>query len=186
MEAVSQNARGQRPAPPANEKPPVQEDSTFVIGPEDVLMINVWHEPELTNKVTVRPDGKIGLPLMNEIQAAGLTPKKLQEVITKGLVEFVNSPQVSVIVAEIHSQVVFVSGAVGRAGPYPVGGPMTVMELLIRAGGPTEFAKTQDIQILRKEGTTLKRFKFNYKEFLEGRDDKQNIQLRSGDMVIVP
>jgi polysaccharide export outer membrane protein len=159
----------------------------FVIGPEDVLSVMVWHEPELTNnRVTVRPDGKIGLPLLNDVQASNLTPQQLQEQITEGLKLFIANPQVSVIVQEIHSQIVFITGAIGKAGAYPLGRPMTVMELVVRAGGPSEFAKAEEIQILRKEAGKLRRFRFNYKQFAEGKDYKQDISLRNGDMVIVP
>ena len=158
----------------------------FTIGPEDILQITVWHEPDLTNRVTVRPDGKIGIPLLNDIQAGGLTPKQLQEQITEGLKLFVSGPQVSVVVQEIHSQIVYVTGAVTRAGSYPLGHPMTVMELLVHAGGLAEFAKSEDIQILRREAGKLRRFRFNYKQFIEGRNYQQDVFLRTGDMIIVP
>jgi polysaccharide export outer membrane protein len=158
----------------------------FIIGPEDALSIFVWHEPELTNKVTVRPDGKIGIPLLNDVQASGLTPKQLQENITEGLKKFVTGPQVSVVVQEIRSQNVYVTGAITRPGAYTLGGPMTIMELLVRAGGIAEFAKAEEIQILRKDGDKPRRFRFNYKTFSDGKDYQQNIQLQNGDMVIVP
>src|SRR5713226_8238813 len=159
----------------------------FVIGPEDILSIFVWHEPDLTNKVTVRPDGKIGLPLLNDVQASGLTPKRLQENITESLKRFLTTgPQVSVVVQEIRSQVIYITGAVAKTGVYPLGGPTTVMEALVRAGGIAEFAKAEEIQILRKSGDKPRRFRFNYKTFSDGKDYQQNIQLRNGDMVIVP
>jgi polysaccharide biosynthesis/export protein len=169
---------------PADKQPEMEGD--FVIGPEDVLSIVVWREPDLTGKAVVRPDGKIGLPLLNDVQASGRTPKQLQEQITEGLKVFVSEPSVSVIVQEIHSQVVFITGAVGKSGAYPLGRPMTVMELLIRAGGLAEFAKGDDIQILRKEANQLHRFHFNYKQFAEGKSNQQDFPLRNGDMVIVP
>jgi polysaccharide biosynthesis/export protein len=158
----------------------------FTIGPEDVLSITVWHEPDLTNRVTVRPDGKIGIPLLNDIQAGGLTPKQLQQDITEGLRKFVSGPQVSVIVQEIHSQIVYITGSIARPGAYPLGHPMTVMEFLVQAGGLSEFAKAEDIQVLRKESGKLRRFRFNYKQFAEGRNYQQDIFLRTGDMIIVP
>src|SRR6266481_6300389 len=151
-----------------------QEESNdseeFVIGPEDVLSIFVWHEPELTNKVTVRPDGKIGIPLLSDVQASGLTTKQLQENITEGLNKFVTGPQVSVVVQEIHSQFVYVTGSVIKPGVLALGGPMTVMEALIRVGGIAEFAKAEDIKILSKSGDKPRRFRFNYKTFAEGKD----------------
>jgi len=158
----------------------------YIIGPEDVLSIAVSHEPDLTNKVTVRPDGKIGVTLLNDVQASGLTPKQLQERITEGLKQFVTVPQVSVIVQEIHSPIVFATGAVGKPGVYQLGRPTSVMELLVRAGGLSEFAKADDIQVLRKESGKIYRFRFNYKQFVDGSNYAQDIPLRSGDMVIVP
>jgi polysaccharide biosynthesis/export protein len=158
----------------------------YIIGPEDVLSIAVAHEPDLTNKVTVRPDGKIGVGLLNDVQASGLTPKQLQERITDGLKQFVTVPQVSVIVQEIRSPIVFATGAVSRPGVYQLGRPTSVMELLIRAGGLSEFAKADDIQVLRKEAGKTYRFRFNYKQFVDGSNYAQDIPLRSGDMVIVP
>ncbi len=163
-----------------------QEDpADFVIGPEDVLSIMVWHEPDLTTKATVRPDGKIGLPLLNDVQASGRTPKQLQEEITVGLKKFMADPAVSVVVQEIHSQMVFITGAVAKPGAYPLGRPMTIMELLIRAGGLAEFAKSEDVQVLRKEANKLHRLRFNYKQFAEGKNYQQDIPLKSGAMVIV-
>jgi polysaccharide biosynthesis/export protein len=162
------------------------EPDEYVIGPEDVLSIVVWDEMEFTNKVIVRPDGKIGIPLLNDVHAGGLTPRQLQEALTKALERFVAGPRVSVIVEEIRSHVVYVTGAVARSGVIPLGGPMTIMELLIRAGGLSEFAKAEEIQILRKEGDKLRRYRFNYKTFIEGKDYQQNIRIRNGDMVIVP
>ena len=158
----------------------------FTIGPEDVLSITVWHEPDLTNKATVRPDGKIGIPLLNDIQASGLTPKQLQEQITEDLKKFLSEPQVSIVVQEIHSQIVYITGAIARPGAYPLGRPLTVMELLVRAGGLADFAKSEEIQIVRKVGNKLNRFRFNYKQFAEGKNYQQDIRLRTGDMVIVP
>src|SRR5204863_9078202 len=169
--------------PSATVQPEAPAD--FVIGPEDDLSIVVWHEPDLTNKATVRPDGKIGIPLLNDIQASGLTPKQLQEQITEDLKKFLSEPQVSIVVQEIHSQIVYITGAIARPGAYPLGRPLTVMELLVRAGGLADFAKSEEIQIVRKEGNKLNRFRFNYKQFAEGKNYQQDIRLRTGDMVIV-
>ena len=181
MPAFAQN--GSRLTTPA--APAVPE---YIIGPEDVLEINVWHEADLTRRATVRPDGKIGLPLLNEIQAAGLTPKQLQESISEGIKKFISSgPSVAVIVSEIKSHVAYVTGAVGKPGPYVLGSPVTIVELLIRAGGLAEFAKAEEIQILRKEGNNeTRRLRFNYKHFMEGRDYQQNIPIRTGDIIFVP
>jgi polysaccharide biosynthesis/export protein len=169
----------------ARDKTPLSELEGYIIGPEDVLSVNVWKEQELTTRVSVRPDGKIGLPLLNDVQASGFTPKQLQENLTRDLRLFVNNPQVSVIVLEIRSQNVYIIGGISKPGVYPLAGPMTIMELLVRAGGLAEFAKGEDIQILRTENSKQQQYRFNYKRFLGGKDYKQNIRLRSGDMVIV-
>jgi polysaccharide biosynthesis/export protein len=179
------SAQTTRPASPGDIESSQVTDE-YIIGPEDVLMINVWMEPEITSRVVVRPDGKIGLSLLNEVEASGLTPRQLQERITQGLREFVSGPTVSVIVQEIRSNRVFITGAVGRSGEYVLGAPTNVMQLLVRAGGLTEFAKSEEITIVRVEGNRTRRLRFNYKQFIEGRDFQQNIQLQRGDMIIVP
>ena len=188
-QAVSRNSLIAADGQPKDGRLPdtqVEPSQEFIIGPEDVLSITVWHEPDLTNRVTVRPDGKIGIPLLNDVQAGGLAPKQLQEQITEGLKLFVSGPQVSVVVQEIHSQIVYVTGAIARPGAYPLGHPMTVMQLLVHAGGLSKFAKSEEIQILRREAGKLRRFRFNYKQFAEGRNYQQDIFLRTGDMIIVP
>ena len=192
--ATPQGSVGSKLPQPANlsqgprlPEPSYEAADSFIIGPEDVLAVNVWREPELSiAKIAVRPDGKIGMPLLNEIQASGLTPKQLQEDITEGLKKFVANPNVSVIVVEVRSQVVHILGYVGKPGAYMLGGPLTIVELLARAGGLIEFAKSEDIQVVRKEKGKSIRFLFNYKKFIEGTNFDRNIQLRSGDVVTVP
>jgi len=168
---------------PAATNPTVTED--FVIGPEDVLSIAVWREPDLATKAVVRPDGKIGVTLLGDVQASGLTTGQLKENIAKGLTRYVAEPEVSVVVAEIHSQTVHLIGAVGRPGAYSLGGPLTIMELLARAGGIAEGAKSEDIAIVRTVGKTTQRIPFNYKAFIEGRDLMHNILLKNGDVIVV-
>jgi polysaccharide biosynthesis/export protein len=169
---------------PANSTSSVAED--FVIGPEDVLEINVWKEPDLTRKVTVGADGRISIPLLNEIQAGGLTRKQLKDRITEGLARFVEDPLVTIIVLEVHSQVVSILGAVARPGAYPLGASLTVVDLLALAGGFREFAKTVGVVIVRQEKDVTRRFPFNWKTYVGGRDFQQNIVLKNGDKVIVP
>jgi polysaccharide biosynthesis/export protein len=178
--AVSQDIS--TPAPPE----PAAEVEDFVIGAQDVLSINVWREPELSVTVTVRPDGKIGMPLLNDVAASGLTPKMLQENIAQRLERFVTGPHVTVIVVEIHSQFVHVLGSVARPGVYALGGPLTVVELLARAGGLSDGARARDILIVRERGGKIRRFRFDYSSFAEGKNLQQNIQLRSGDDIIIP
>ncbi|MGB7621365.1 MAG: TonB family protein [Terriglobia bacterium] len=163
-----------------------RRDPEFIIGPEDGLSINVWREPELSTSVVVRPDGKITLPLIDEIQASGLTAKQLQDQINVRLKDFVVSPVVTVMVKEIRSQEVTVMGEVNRTGVYPFGSPMTVVELIGRAGGFKEFAKSSKIRILRQEDGRQIQFSFNYKDYIKGKNPGQNIVLKNGDAVIVP
>jgi polysaccharide export outer membrane protein len=158
----------------------------YIIGPEDVLSVSVWREPELTAKVVVRPDGKIDLPLVNDIRASGLTTKQLRESITESIRRFVPDPTVSVLLVEIHSHTVTIVGSVPKPGIYPIGGPMTVMELVARAGGFQDFAKTKDVQIVRQVGTKAYRWFFNYKDYTAGRHYEQNMSLQNGDVVVVP
>ena len=166
---------------------PSTANADFVIGREDVLSINIWGEPEISSpKVVVRPDGKISLPLVNEIEATGLTTKQLQDRIREGLKEYLEAPVVNVAVTEIHSQTVYILGEVGKPGAYPLGSPTTVLELIAKAGSFSELARTKKIVITRNEGSRQVQLYFNYKDFLEGRNLQQNIPLKNGDIVIVP
>jgi polysaccharide export outer membrane protein len=159
----------------------------YVIGSEDVLAVSVWKEPELSVKeLVVRPDGKISLPLVNDIQANGLTPKELQTRIADKLKEFVDSPNVTVTVIKTLSHTVSVVGQVSKPGMYTIGSPTTVLDVLARCGGLTEFAKTKDITIIRNENGKIQQFPFNYKNVIKGKDLQQNILLKNGDKVLVP
>jgi polysaccharide biosynthesis/export protein len=159
----------------------------YVIGLEDILSVNIWKEPDLSLKeVVVRPDGKISLPLINDIRAGGLTLKQLQDEITGKLKEFVASPMVSVSVLKVVSQSVTVAGQVNRPGSYPLGSPITVVEILARAGGLTEFAKAKSITVLRVENGQTLQFPVNYKDVIKGKNLKQNIKLKKGDVILVP
>jgi len=161
-------------------------DPNYLIGPQDVLEIDVWQEAELTKTVPVRPDGKISLPLVNDLQAAGLTPTQLGEELTKRLKKFVTDPQVTVIVAAINSQRVYILGEAGRPGAYPLLPGMTVLQALSSAGGFTIFADLKKIYVLRKEGGKQEKLPFNYKEVIKGKNPEQNIELKAGDQIVVP
>ena len=164
----------------------LSESEDFVIGPEDVLEIKVWREPDFSTKAVVRPDGKIGVSLLGDIQASGLTTRQLKGAIAAKLSRLMEQPEVSVVVVEIHSQLVHLIGSVGRPGAYALGGPLTVVELLARAGGLTQAAKSEDIAIVRKKaGGEAERIPFNYKAFIEGRNLERNILLKNGDVVVV-
>jgi polysaccharide export outer membrane protein len=156
----------------------------FFIGPEDILDIQVWKNPELSRTVPVRPDGKVSLPLVNDIQAAGLTPTDLRDQLTTRLSEYLPSPEVAVIVREVHSVKVAVVGAVKIPGRYEIKSPTTVLELLAQAQGLTEFASRDRIVVLRQSGGTTTRIPFNYRKAGEGSDD--NFFVRSGDIIVVP
>lgn len=159
----------------------------YVIGLEDILSINVWKEPELSVKeVVVRPDGKISVPLIGDIQASDLTPMQLQERITDRMKEYVAAPSVTVVVLRIGSRSVSIVGQVAKPGIYYLGSPMTVLELLARAGGIGPDAKEKKIAIVRNEGGKSVSYRFNYKEVSKGRKLEQNIELKNGDTVIVP
>jgi len=158
------------------------DPKSYVIGPEDTLLIRVWREPDLSGQVMVRPDGKISLQLLNELQAAGLTPEQLTQKISDGLLKYMTRPEVSVAVQEVHSKKYFIIGEVQKPGSYPLTIPTTVLEALVNAGGFRDFANTKKIIIMR--GT--KRFTFNYKDVTKGKHMEQNIMLESGDQIIVP
>jgi len=161
-------------------------DSTYVIGPADVLDVMVWKEPDISRSIPVRPDGKISLPLLNDVQAAGLEPMQLQAVITEGLRKFISGPQVTVVVMQINSRRVYVVGEVARPGAFPMLPNMTVLQALSTAGGFSQFAKLSAIYVLRTENGQQVTLPFNYKEVVRGGRPEQNITLKPGDTVVVP
>lgn len=161
-------------------------DPAYMIGPEDVLDINVWKEPDMTRTVPVRPDGKISLPLINDVQAAGSTPQQLAATVTEKLRKYVQEPQVTVIVTAINSQRIFVVGEVLRAGAFPLIPGMTVLQALSSAGGFTTFADVKKIHVMRLVNGKQVELPFNYREVLKGDNQDQNIKLQPGDTVIVP
>jgi polysaccharide export outer membrane protein len=172
-----------QPADPAAAELP--ED--YVIGLEDILSVNVWKEPELSVKeVVVRPDGKISVPLVGDIQASGLTPMQLQERITERMKEYVAAPSVTIVVLRVGSRSVSIVGQVAKPGIYYLGAPMTVLELLARAGGIGPDAEEKKIAIVRTEGGKTVSYRFNYKDVSKGKHLEQNIELKNGDTVIVP
>ncbi len=161
-------------------------DPNYVIGGQDVLNVSVWKEAELTQTVPVRPDGKISLPLLNDVQAAGLTPTQLAENLTESLKKFVTNPQVTVIVTQINSQRIYILGEVNRAGAYPLLPNMTILQGLSSAGGFTQFANTKKIYMFRVENGKQVKFPFNYKDVVNGKAQDENVVLRAGDTIVVP
>jgi polysaccharide biosynthesis/export protein len=161
-------------------------DPNYRIGSQDVLDISVWKEPDVSRVVPVRPDGKISLPLLNDVQAAGLTPSQLAAAITESLKKYVTSPQVTVIVTTMNSQRVFILGEVTRPGAFPMLPGMTVMQALSSAGGFTPFAKMKSIYVLREESGKKVKYPFNYKQAIAGKNTEQDIVLQAGDTIVVP
>lgn len=174
---ISSASDAPKPAIPANAP-------GFVIGSQDVLSINVWKEPDLSSNVPVRPDGKISLPLLNDIQAAGLTPMQLADSISEKLKKFISAPQVSVVVTAVNSQRIYILGEVGRPGAMPLLGEMTILQAISNAGGLSPFANAKGIYVLRTENGTQQRFAFNYKQAIRGAT--QDIALKAGDTIVVP
>lgn len=163
---------------------PATEDSRYLIGPEDKLDIHVWKEPDFTRVVPVRPDGKISLPLLQDIQAAGLTPSQLGGTISERLKKFITDPQVTVIVIEINSRRVFVIGEVMRPGAYPLMPGMTVLQALSSAGGFSMYANTKKIYVTRLENGKQVKFPFNYRAVLDG--ETEVMALHPGDTIVIP
>jgi polysaccharide biosynthesis/export protein len=166
--------------------PVVTVPAEYIIGTDDVMSVVFWRDKELSADVTVRPDGKISLPLINEIQAAGLTPAQLKDRITDAAKQYVEDPTVTVEVKAINSRKVFITGEVRKPGPYPITGSMSVLQLLSIAGGLGDYAKSEKISIVRTEGGKQVAFKFNYKQVLNSEKLAQNIELKPGDTVVVP
>src|ERR1700730_7359453 len=187
------DASPKKPAQPAvpamsstDAKKPATADPNYVLGAQDVLDISVWKEPEVSRTVPVRPDGKISLPLLNDVQAAGLTPAQLAAQLTESLKKFVANPQVTVIVTIINSQRVYIMGEVLRAGAYPLLPGMTVLQALSSGGGFTPYANLKKIYLLRQENGKQVKHPFNYKEVIGGKNPDQNITLKAGDTIVVP
>jgi len=173
------------PAAPANLPQP--HDDSFIIGNDDVLAISVWKEPDVSRSVPVRSDGKISLPLMGEVQAAGQTPLKLEQDIAHRLTSYISEPQVTVIVQQINSQKFNILGQVTKPGTYPLLNNATVLDAIAIAGGFRDFAKQKSIYVLRQNvDGTQNRFTFNYKEVIKGQNLAQNLKLQPRDTVVVP
>jgi polysaccharide export outer membrane protein len=157
-----------------------------VIGPEDQLSIVFWRDKDMSADVVVRPDGKISLPLLNDVQASGLTPEQLRQKITEQAQRFIEDPNASVVVRQINSRKVFITGEVAKPGTYPLAGPTTVLQLIATAGGVNEYAHSDRVVVLRNDVGRQVSFKFNYKDVIEQKNPQQNIQLHAGDTVVVP
>ena len=167
---------------PATQPPGQTVPSDYRIGTEDVIGVLFWREMEMSGDVSVRPDGMITLPLLGDVRAVGLTTDQLKDVLQKNAAKFLTDANVTVVVRQINSRKIFVTGQVEQSGAYPLIGPRTVLQAIAMAGGVSEYAKTEEILIIRGSQT----FRFNYKDVLRGRKLEQNIQLQPGDQILVP
>jgi polysaccharide biosynthesis/export protein len=162
------------------------QDPSYIIGAEDVLNVNVWKEADISRTVPVRPDGRISLPLLNDVQAAGLTPQQLAASIRDGLKKFMSDPVVTVIVTAVNSRRVYIVGEVTKPGMIPLLSGMTVLQALASAGTFTQFANLKGIYVLRTENGKQVKHPFNYKAVVKGQNADQNIELKPGDTIVVP
>lgn len=159
----------------------------YVIGSDDVLAVNIWKEPEISRTVPVRPDGKITLPLIGDVQAGGLTPHKLQDNIAIGLRSYVSSPEVTVIVQEVKSLKFNIVGEIAKPGSYPLSQPTTVLDAIAIGGGLRDFAKESRIYVLRGNGDgSRSKLPFDYKQVIKGKKLSENIELHPGDTIVIP
>jgi polysaccharide biosynthesis/export protein len=185
--APASDAKPSPAAPATNDSAAKPHDDTFIIGNDDVLAINVWKEPDISRSIPVRSDGKISLPLVGEVQAAGQTPLKLEKDIASKLQSYISQPEVTVMVQQINSQKFNVLGQVMRPGTFVITNSPTVLDAIAFAGGFRDFAKQKSIYILRQnpDGSQT-RIPFNYKDVINGKNTAQNIKLQARDTVVVP
>jgi polysaccharide export outer membrane protein len=199
--AAAQSPTTSTPPAPATSKPPAPAPAAaavplppvvgvvpppgYVIGPEDLLSVIFWREKDLSGDVIVRPDGKISLPLLNDVQAAGYTPEQLAALVADSAAKFVADPLATVIVKQINSRKVYVLGAVGKQGPVLLTGEMDVLQLIGQVGGLQDYADSKKVIIVRKENGRERRIRFNYDEVIAGKKTEQNIKLQPGDTVLV-
>jgi polysaccharide export outer membrane protein len=182
---AQQAGRGTASQP--NEPNAKRASDDYVIGPSDVLAINVWRDNELTRTVTVRPDGKISLPLIGELEVSGSTALSVQRLIAQRLTEYISTPQVTVIVQEVKSQTYVILGKIAKPGSYELGKPTTVLEAIAIAGGFLDFAKVSKVNIIRRRGAGASdTLHFDYKKVIKGQNLEQNVELKSGDTIFVP
>jgi len=170
---------------PAKPEPMPQTNSSYVIGPDDVLYVNVWKEPDLTNTLPVRADGMISLPLLNDVKAAGLTPMELADSISKKLKKYLDDPHVTVVVTQMNSQRIYAMGEVQHPGSINLLPDMRVLQALATTGF-TQFANTKGIYVLRTENGSQRKIPVPYKKLIKGQDMDQNLVLKPGDTIVVP
>ena len=191
-------AQAQKPNVPAQSVPPTAAAAAaprvndpivppgYLIGTDDLLSIVYWKDKDMSADAKVRPDGRIALPLINEVQAAGLTPEELQKKLTEESKKYMEDANITVVVREINSRKAFITGEVNKPGPYPLTAPTTVMQLISMAGGLRDYADAKKIMIMRSENGRQIGLAFNYKDVASGKKLEQNIELKPGDTVVVP
>jgi polysaccharide export outer membrane protein len=184
--SVPTQVAGQSSAQAPTAQPEVSVSDDYVIGAEDVLGVQFWREPEMSGDVIVRPDGMITLPLLGEVKAEGLKPNVLRDQVKSAAERFLTDANVTVIVRQVNSRKIYVTGQVAKPGAYSLASPRTVLQALAMAGGVTEYAESDNISVARTEQGKTKIFKFNYKNVSKGKGIEQNIQLQPGDTVMVP
>lgn len=184
--APVQSQTRSQPTPSTATPSAVDAPVDYVIGPEDVLGVVFWREADISGDVTVRPDGRITLPVIGEMQAAGLTPAALQAQILTAASKYLTDANVAVVIRTINSRRIFVTGRVTTPGAHLLKGPLTIMQAIALAGGLTEYADAKNIVVLRVTGGRTERFVFNYKDVAKGKKVEQNISLLPGDTVVVP
>lgn len=184
--AAQQPAGGKEPANGNGAAAAATLPAGYLIGAGDVLTVVFWRDKEMSAEVVVRPDGKISLPLVNDVQAAGYTPEQLRLALEKAAEQFVAEPNATVVVKEINSRKVYITGNVAKPGTYPLADDMTVLQLIAVAGGLLEYADSKGIVVMRRDGGRDQHFKFNYKDVVRQKNLRQNIALKPGDTVVVP
>jgi polysaccharide export outer membrane protein len=183
---AAKEAPPMRASPKSIATPEGEANADYKIGPQDVVRIDVWKEPDISRTIPVRPDGKISLPLLNDVQAAGLTAMQLAGVIREGLTKYMNNPQVTVTVSEINSRRVYCTGEVLKPGALSLLPNMTALQAISSCGGFTQFARIKGIYILRVENGKQVQHPFNYKDVVKGKKPEDNILLQQGDVIVVP
>jgi len=185
-QAAPATAAGSAAATTAEKPADKPHDDSFVIGNDDVLAINVWKEPDISRSIPVRSDGKISLPLVGEVQAAGLTPLKLEKDIAEKLKSYISEPEVTVMVQQVNSQKFNILGQVNKPGSYVIANSPTVLDAIALAGGFRDFAKRKSIYVLRHGASGEVRLAFNYKNVSQGKNTDQKVKLQPGDTIIIP
>jgi polysaccharide biosynthesis/export protein len=184
--AMAQTPAGAPAQPGAETAAAVVTPPGYTIGPDDVLTIVFWREKDMSAEVTVRPDGRVSLPLINDVVAAGRTPEQLRLAVTEAAAKFIADPTVTIVVKAIHSRKVFITGQVSKPSEYALGGPTTVLQLIAMAGGVLEYADSENITVLSTADGKPTSFRFNYKEVMNRKNLQQNVLLKPGDTIIVP